>query len=283
MSYHRPERLEAALARRAQGPCRVLGGGTDLFTLTDRPELSGEVLDVTAVAEMRGMEAGPQGVRLGGAATWTEVARADLPPAFDGLRAAARVVGSAQIQNRGTVAGNLCNASPAADSVPPLLTLEAEVELASLRGTRRLSLPDFLLGPRRTALEADELLVAVHVPAAAAAGRSAFEKLGARAHLVISIAMAAVRLEIAQGRVAAARLALGACSPVALRLPAVEAALEGRPADARLAEAIREADLAGAIAPIDDLRADAAYRRRAAAEILRRALRAALEPEEVAA
>ena len=194
-----------------------------------------------------------------------------MPPACDGLRAAAREVGSLQIQTRGTVGGNLCNASPAADGVPPLLTLEAEVELASVRGTRRLPLADFLPAPRRTAKTPDELLTAVLIPAAALAGRGAFEKLGARRHLVISIVMTAARLTVEDGRIAAAAVAVGACSPVARRLPEVEAALLSRSPDTA-AEAVDPDTVAAALAPIDDVRADAPCRLRAAAELVRRAV-----------
>ena len=229
MSYERPADLARALALRAEGGRVVLAGGTDLLAATTARELAGPVLDLTAVAELQGVTLSPAGLRLGGGASWTQVARAALPPACAGLQAAARVVGSIQIQNRGTVAGNLVNASPAADSVPPLLTLDAEVELASVRGLRRMALSAFLLGPRRTALAADELLLAVHIPAAALAGQGAFEKLGARAHLVISIGMAAVRLVAVEDRVGAVALAVGACSPVACRLAEAEAGLLGRP------------------------------------------------------
>ncbi|SFH61183.1 FAD binding domain-containing protein [Albimonas pacifica] len=281
MSYERPADLARALALRAEGGRVVLAGGTDLLAATRARELRGPVLDVTGVAEMQGVTLSAEGLRLGGAASWTAVARAPLPPACAGLQAAARVVGSTQIQNRGTVAGNLVNASPAADSVPPLLTLDAEVELVSLRGTRRLALGAFLLGPRRTALAADELLVAVHVPAAALAGQGAFEKLGARAHLVISIGMAAARLVVAGGRVVSAALAVGACSPVAQRLGAVEAALVGRPL-AELGEALDPAAAAAALSPIDDVRADAGYRRAVAPELLRRALLACAPAPETA-
>jgi len=281
MSYERPVDLARALELRAEGGRVVLAGGTDLLAATPARELRGPVLDVTAVEEMQGVGLSPAGLRLGGGASWTAVARAALPPACAGLQAAARVVGSAQIQNRGTVAGNLVNASPAADSVPPLMTLDAEVELASLRGSRRMALEEFLLGPRRTALAADELVVAVHVPAASLGGQGAFEKLGARAHLVISIGMAAARLVVAEGRVASVALAVGACSPVALRLREVEAALVGRPL-AELAEALDAGAVAAALAPIDDVRADAGYRRQAAPELLRRALLACAPAPETA-
>ena len=146
-----------------------------------------------------------EGWRLGATTTWAELIEAPLPPLFDGLKQAAREVGGRQIQNAGTVAGNLCNASPAADGVPPLLALDAEVELAGRAGTRRLPLAAFITGNRRTVLAPGELLVAIHVPKPAHDARSAFLKLGARRYLVISIAMAAATLEIEDGRVADAR------------------------------------------------------------------------------
>lgn len=248
----------------------VLAGGTDLYPQAGL-RLAGPVLDVSALEEARGIALSDQGLRIGGAVTWAEVARAGLPPALAGLQQAARLVGAGQVQNAGTVAGNICNASPAADGVPPLLTLEAEVELASPRGLRRVALTDFVTGPRRVAKAADELLLAVHLPARALAGRAAFRKLGARAHLVISIASVAVRLVSEGGRVGDIALAVGACSPVPVRLAAVEAALRGAPLEG-LADRVAAADVAAALSPIADVRATADYRLRAAAELVRRAV-----------
>jgi CO/xanthine dehydrogenase FAD-binding subunit len=180
-------------------------------------------------------------------------------------------VGGRQVQEAGTIAGNLCNASPAADGVPPLLVLDAEVELAGARGTRRIPLERFITGPRRTAREPGEIVTALRVPAAALAGRSRFLKLGARRHLVISIAMVAVRLDLSGGRIARAALAVGSCSPVARRLPGVEAALAGLRAEAA-ADGIDGTEVARALDPIDDVRGGAAYRAEVAAELLRRAV-----------
>lgn len=263
--YARPFDLTEALALRANG-ARVLAGGTDLYPGAG---VAGDVLDISAVSALRGITRG-DGLRIGAAVTWSEIADADLPGACAALQQAARVVGGRQVQNAGTLAGNLCNASPAADGVPPLLVLGASVDLASLRGVRRLALADFVLGPRRTALQPDEVLVAVHVPATALTGQSVFMKLGARAYLVISIASVAVRLVVEAGVVVQAFVAVGACSAVATRLPGVEAALIGVPV-ARLADAVRAADMAG-LAPIDDVRATAGYRHEAAAELVARAV-----------
>jgi len=210
---------------------------------------------------------------IGGRATWTELLRADLPPAFDALKLAAREVGSIQIQNRGTVAGNLCNASPAADGVPPLLALDAEVELASARGRRVLPLGDFILGYRKTARQPDELLVAVRIPRASISGVSHFLKLGARSYLVISIAMVAIRIALDEtGRIEEAAIAVGACSAVAQRLRRLETALIGRQSGEEALAAVAGCPF-DELSPIDDVRASAAYRSRAAAELVRRALR----------
>jgi CO/xanthine dehydrogenase FAD-binding subunit len=176
-----------------------------------------------------------------------------------------------QIQNTATVAGNLCNASPAADGVPALLVLDAEVELRSVRGQRRVPLAHFILGNRRTAREVDELVTAVIVPDTAVRGRSAFVKLGGRRYLVISIAMAAVRVDLdGEGRIATAAVAVGSCSAVAQRLAGVERALVGSRPDATR-DVLATVELPE-LSPIGDVRASAGYRLDAAREIVARAV-----------
>jgi len=268
--YLRPQRLEEALQALA-GAYTVLAGGTDFYPARVGRSIDEDVLDIGAIGALRGIRAADAGWRLGAITTWSELLAADLPPLFDALKQAAREVGGRQIQNTGTLAGNLCNASPAADGVPPLLALDAEVELAGRAGTRRLALSHFITGNRRTVLAPGELLVAIHVPKPAHAARSAFLKLGARRYLVISIAMAAVTLEIDRDRVAGARVAVGACSAVAQRLPMLEAALAGAPLDARLADCVDPAQLAP-LSPIDDVRGSAGYRRDVVVTLLRRLL-----------
>ncbi len=267
--YLRPTSLDEALQALAR-PWTVLAGGTDFYPARVGRAIDEHVLDIGGIADLRGIAAEPHGWRLGATTTWSELRDAVLPPLFDGLKQAAREVGGRQIQNAGTIAGNLCNASPAADGVPPLLALDAEVELAGRAGTRRLPLSSFVTGNRRTVLAPGELLVAIHVPRPARDARSAFLKLGARRYLVISIAMAAATLEIEDGRVRAARIAVGACSAVAQRLPALEAALAGAAIDS-LAERIEPSQLAP-LSPIDDVRGSAGYRLDAAVTLLRRLL-----------
>jgi CO/xanthine dehydrogenase FAD-binding subunit len=270
--YARPSTPDEAIALLADGRFTVLAGGTDFYPAQGARPIRDDVLDIGAITALRGIREEAGDVVIGAGTTWTDVLHARLPTGFDALKAAARDVGSVQIQNAGTIAGNLCNASPAADGVPALLVLDAEVELASVRGTRRLPLQDFVLGNRRTARQRDELLTAIRVPAASVSGRSRFVKLGARRYLVISIAMAAVRVQTDdRGRIARCAIAVGACSAVARRLERLEADLVGQPADAT-ALGVVDARHFGGLSPIDDVRGTAAYRLAAAREIVGRAL-----------
>jgi len=276
--YAKPTILSEALALLGERPWRLLAGGTDFYPALGNRPLKEDVLDINGLAELRGIADSGDHWVIGARTTWTDIARHQLPAAFDALRQAAREVGSPQIQNVATVAGNLCNASPAADGVPALLTLDAEVELCSTAGVWRLPLAAFVLGNRRTALGAGELVTAIRVPKSSAAGCSAFIKLGARRYLVISIGMAAARLVIEAGAVREAAVAVGACSAVARRLAGVEAALRGMPVSA-LRDAVLTAPM-GELSPIDDVRGSAAYRIEAAREIVARAVVAAAAPDE---
>ena len=271
-AYFAPLDLDDALdVMRAETPL-IVAGGTDFFPSHGREAITQPILDLSRVAGLRGIAWSGDWLRIGATSTWTDVIRADLPPAFDALKAAAREVGSIQIQNAGTVAGNLCNASPAADGVPPLLTLEAEVEVASSAGTRRMGLDAFLQGPRQTALGPGEILSALHIPRPPEHTTSAFEKLGARKYLVISIAMTSVIIGLDNGgKIDVARIAVGSCAPVAKRLKALEAELFGQDPKTVTVTPAHLADLA----PISDVRADGTYRLEAVPLQITRAIKAA--------
>jgi CO/xanthine dehydrogenase FAD-binding subunit len=270
--FLQPRTLQEAVELFAAHGGTLIAGGTDVFpALVERPppEL---VIDLSRVADLKGIGIDGEHFRLGGGVTWSEIIAEELPRAFDGLKAAAREIGSIQIQNRGTLAGNLCNASPAADGVPPLLALDAEVELVRLGGARRLPLAEFILGNRRTALQPGELLAAVLVPRRWEDAGSAFVKLGARRYLVISIVMVAATIARSRdGSVRAARVAVGAASAVARRLLSLESRLLGASTAIRLSSLVAPDDLA-ALSPIDDVRGSAAYRIDAAKELVGRAL-----------
>lgn len=271
-TYLRPTQLSDALAALAQGRFTLLAGGTDFYPARVGAAIDEDVLDVTAIASLRGISVQGDTLHIGATTTWTDLIDADLPLWCDGLRLAAREIGGVQIQNAGTVAGNLCNASPAADGVPALLALDARVELANAREGRLVPLAEFITAPRRTVRANDELVAAIVIPRWGDRARSTFVKLGARRYLVISIAMVAVTLEPdAHGRVTRAAIAVGSCSAVAQRLHALEARLVGRAFAAGLGATVQASDF-DQLAPITDVRASAEYRGEAALELVRRAI-----------
>jgi CO/xanthine dehydrogenase FAD-binding subunit len=285
-TYLRPTTLEEALATLAADAAHppadpmdrltVLAGATDFYpAATTRQawfqKTPGNILDISAVGQLRGCSEEDRHIRLGALTTWTDIINRDLPAAFDALKQASHQVGGVQIQNRGTIAGNICNASPAADGVPPFLALDAEVEVVSAGGSRRLPLSQFILGNRKTALQPGELVTAILAPRPAQGERSVFLKLGSRAYLVISIASVAANIALdAQGRIARARIAVGACSAVPQRLTALEQRLQGLNPGAA-SRAVEPAMLA-TLSPIEDVRASAEYRSAAALTLVRRAL-----------
>lgn len=271
--FMQPASLNAAIDLLAQNGGKLLAGGTDFFPALGQAAVTAPVIDISRLAELRAIKVDGDTIRLGAGATWSEIVAFPLPSGFDALKAAAREIGSIQIQNRGTIGGNLCNASPAADSVPPLLTLDARIELASPRGTREIPLASFIRGNRQTDLARDEIVTAVLVPRPNGDLSTHFSKLGARRYLVISIAMIAVAMKCADdGNVIDARVAIGSCSAVATRLPELETVLIGAQSAHDIAARVT-ADQLTRLSPIDDVRATSAYRRDAALVLIRRAVR----------
>jgi N-methylhydantoinase B len=272
-AYFRPSSLAEALSIRARQPVTVLAGGTDVFPARANrvgwgDMLRDDILDISAIAELKGVSEEPDRFRLGALTTWTEMRHAPLPPAFAGYRKAARDVGGVQIQNRGTLAGNICTASPAGDGIPCLLSLDAEVELASKSGCRIVPIAQFIDGYRHTVCASDQLVTAILVPKPPDGARGNFVKLGARRYLVISIVMAAAVLAADVGGVIThARIAVGACSAVAQRLSELEQVLLGQQL-AAAPDLVETAHFAP-LSPIDDVRASGAFRTAAAVEVMR--------------
>lgn len=270
--YLRPTTLEVALDALHARALTIVAGGTDFYPARVGQPLTDDVLDIQGIAGLRSIQERAIDFRIGATTTWTDIVDSALPPLFDGLKLAAREVGGAQIQNAGTICGNICNASPAADGVPALLALDASVELCSAAGVEIVPLAEFVLGNRRIRRLPDQLVTAVIVPKPAGRAAGHFMKLGARRYLVISIVMAAATIEVDRsGSIAEARVAVGACSPVARRLPALEADLRGTKVDGRIGRVVDAAHL-GVLAPIDDVRGSAEYRVDAALVVVRRLL-----------
>jgi CO/xanthine dehydrogenase FAD-binding subunit len=258
VEVYAPRSLEEALGLRAEHPgARPIAGGTDLMVaLNAERERPDALLDLGRVPELRGWRRDGDELVLGAAVTYTEAASGELASALPALAAASRTVGSPQIRNRGTLGGNLGTASPAGDSLPPLMIEDARVELAGTRGTRTLPLNEFLIGPKRNALGDDELVVALRVRPSGAP--QTFMKVGPRNAMVISICSLALSADRGRGEL---RAAFGSSGPVVSLVTA--------PLDE--AESFAERVVAAA-SPIDDLRGTAAYRRHALGVLTRRAL-----------
>lgn len=274
MEFLRPTSWADAMAIKSERPSAVpIAGGTDLMVELNfdrrRPDA---VLDLARIPELA--EWAPQDgwLRVGAGVTYTRLI-AELADRLPGLAMASRTVGSPQIRNRGTVGGNLGTASPAGDALPPLLAAGAEVEIASVAGSRRLPVGAFWLGPKRTALGPDELIAAVWVRPAA--GPEQFAKVGTRNAMVIAVASFALALDPSRCRVGTG---IGSAGPVPLPASEAERFLEGaldwgRGADLAAGVARRFGELvARAARPIDDVRGTADYRRHALAVIAGRTL-----------
>ncbi len=276
MHYESPASVAEAIRLLADAPpgsARVLAGGTDLLvqmrTGRTNPSL---LVDVKRIPETRSVSV-RDGELVIGAALESVTLRGspELEKNFPGLAEAAALIGSDQIQGRASLGGNLCNASPAADTIPPLIALGAEAEIAGPDGARRVPVADFVTGPGSTVLGRGEFLVALHVPLPAARSADAYLRLIPRTEMDIAVVGAAVSVTLdAGGSCAAARVVLGAVAPTVIEVPDAAAALVGSPLDdAALARAGEAAT--AACSPIDDLRGTIDYRRKVAAVLTRRA------------
>jgi xanthine dehydrogenase small subunit len=268
--YVRPRDLDEALAARAAHPdWMVLAGGTDLMVNANhRPPPAG-ILDLWRLPALCGITASADRMTIGAGTTWYEV---EHHPAilerWTTLGQAAREIGALQIQARGTLGGNVGTSSPVGDSLPVLLALDAELELASVRGRRRVPYREFCTGYRKTLLAPDELIVGATLPAPSPHTRLAWRKVGTRRAQSISKVMGSAAIELDGGVVKSARIALGAVADRPIRIAAIEAAVVGL-SPAQAADAARAA-LRSAIKPIDDVRSTATYRHEVAENLVAR-------------
>jgi xanthine dehydrogenase FAD-binding subunit len=272
--WYQPRSLEEALTLLAAEQPRVVCGGTDVFvrwTSTYHAAEPRAWLAVDRIPELREIVAGEQTIELGAAVTATELRAAPELAPFVALREAAAIVGGWQIQNRASLGGNIVNASPAADLVVPLRAYGASVVVASTRGTREIPLGALVTGPRRVALEPDELVTRIRFSRALATGGQTFFRLDQRSGCDISlVSLAAIVRRAADGGVASAAIAVGAAHPIPLALPEADAQLAGTP-DAATIRAVAQR-YAQAAQPISDVRASAAYRRHLVGALLERIL-----------
>jgi CO/xanthine dehydrogenase FAD-binding subunit len=267
-----PRTLDDALALLREGPgmWRPFAGGTDLMVLLEAGKLEHrKFFSIRHLKELRGVEESDGVVRVGALTTYTDVRRSELlGRLFPMLGQAARETGGIAIQNRGTVGGNIANASPAADTPPALLAYGAEVELVSAEGARLVPYAEFHTGYKQTVMRADELIAAVRLPKPREGARHLYRKVGTRRAQAISKVCFAAVAEVEGESLTEVRIALGSVAPVVLRCRRTEAVLRGRRLDEEVLRVALD-EVAREVTPIDDIRSTARYRTRVAQNLLR--------------
>jgi CO/xanthine dehydrogenase FAD-binding subunit len=266
----------AALAERA-GAVKVIAGGTDVMVLMNAHLLdAGEFLNIWRLAELRGITDEGEALRIGALTTYTQLIQSPLiQQRIPSLVAASRTVGAIQIQNRGTIGGNIVNASPAGDSLPVLAAYDAEVEVGSARGTRRVAFNEFYTGYRHTVLAPDELVIAVRISKLRDDERDFFCKVGTRRAQAISKVVLAARATVTARTIASIGIGIGSVAPTVVRAPETEGLLAGAALTPALIDRARQV-IAKDIAPISDLRSTEHYRRTVTGNVLAKFLRAFL-------
>jgi CO/xanthine dehydrogenase FAD-binding subunit len=258
----------------SHGGARPFAGGTDLMVLLESGALPpGHYVSLANCPELRGIEETGDGVTIGALTTYTEIQRSDaLQREYGMLANAASETGGVATQNRGTIGGNIANASPAADTPPVLLAYDAMLELLSSAGSRRMAYADFHHGYKKMDLGPGELIARIHLPRRAPGWRDYYRKVGPRRAQAISKVCFAGAIRMDGTTIADVRIALGSVAPTVIRAKGAEAALRNRSLTAETI-ALAERSLASEIAPIDDIRSTARYRTRVACNLLREFLR----------
>jgi CO/xanthine dehydrogenase FAD-binding subunit len=267
-----PRSLKEAVSYLAEAPeLTPIAGCTDLMVAgTQQLQDRKDVLDLLRIPEIRGIRQDQNGWRIGATTTFREIATSrKIQRAFPALAAAASEIGGWQIQNRATLGGNIANASPAGDSLPVLLALDATIVTAGPSGQREIPYHEFHLGYRKTALQSKEIIAWIRIPDASSGTIQFFRKVGTREAQAISKVVVAMSACKQDGRLEEVRFGAGSVAPVPVRLEAAETACKGRPPNAEVADKTAEAAMAE-VTPIDDVRSTAAYRRFVLGRVVRR-------------
>ena len=273
---HSPRTLAEAYAALAErgGACKIIAGGTDLMVLMNAHQLDARAfLDIWRLDELRGIADEEATIRIGALTTYTEIIRSELVQKHaPSLIAASRTIGAIQIQNRGTLGGNVVNASPAGDSLPVLAAYDAVVEIGSARGLRAVPFNEFYTGYRRSVLEPDELVLAVRIPKLESSERDFFWKVGTRRAQAISKTVLAAKAKSRDSLIDSISIGVGSVAPTVIRASKTEQLLTGSRLTSQLIEQARKT-ISEEVAPITDLRSTEHYRRTVTGNILARFLR----------
>ncbi len=281
MNYFQPNDLNSAHdVLKNNSDLTIAAGCTDLFPITNNMSLDKNILDITNIKSIRGFEFNNKETKIGSVTTWTDIINENLPSCYDMLKACAKEVGSIQIQNLGTIGGNICNASPAADSIPCLLALDAKLELSSINNKRIISIDEFILGSRKTKLEKGEILTSIIIPREKEKGSSSFRKIGARKYLVISISMVACRILISNNVIEDISISVGSCSEVAKRIFSIERQLIKKDINEDIFNQVDFSQL-NEISPITDIRSTHVYRLKASQSLIKDVVKDAINKQEI--
>ncbi|MCZ6620972.1 MAG: xanthine dehydrogenase family protein subunit M [Deltaproteobacteria bacterium] len=277
--YVVPQSVGEAVEALSESPkARVIAGGTDLMVgMREGHVHPTRLVDITRIQELIGISTQNGSLRIGAATKIDEIlhhptVRSEYPALVD----AGQLLGGWQIQNMATLAGNLCNASPAAEMSGPLLVLDAEVEVIGPSGERRIPLGEFWTGPGKTVLEPAEILTTIVIPGKVSGRLSAYQRVDIRHSVDIALVSSAVGVELSEGKVQLARIALGAVAPTVIRVTEAEAYLQGRTLSEEVLDKVEDLAEAAAV-PITDVRASAEYRSAMAGVLARRVLLLAAE------
>lgn len=274
ISFYSPKTLDDALRLLHDEGGRVIAGGTDLIPqMRDERRDDRCLIDTSRLSQMKFISEEGDNIHIGSMTTYKEIVESPLLRLeARSLTQASALVGSPQTRNRGTIGGNLGNASPAGDTLPPLLILNAEVHMCSVDGERSLRLPDFLLGPGKTALNDDEIIHHISFEKLPQGTHTTYQRLGSRAGMAVSIASCAIALRVSEGGVLEdTRIALGAVAPTAIRCSKVEGFLMGEKVSDDLFEAAART-ASDECSPIDDIRGTARYRRNVVFHLVQRCM-----------
>lgn len=274
MRVHTPKNLAEAYEILSTTRPRILAGGTDLMVVwNSTPERPVEVMNIWGLKELAEIDECPDSLRIGALCTYTQLIHDERVQRYaPALVEASRTIGAVQIQNRGTLGGNVVNASPAGDSLPVLAAFDATVEIGSVRGVRSVAFNSFYTGYRSSVLEPDEMVTALVLPKQREGERSCFYKVGTRAAQAISKVMMAVRTKVTDGRVDNIAIAVGSVAPTVIRASRTEQVLIGHKIDAQLIETARAA-MMSEVRPITDVRSTERYRRTVSGNLIARFLR----------